>query len=397
MKLKLTLTWRRVAAFVVAAPLAALAVGWLGILDVGARGGHWPVTNWFLHFVMRASVQSHAKAVTPPARLPDDALVPAAGHYARFCAPCHGAPDAPPAAPLQTMLPPPPRLVDKLADWNDAELFQIVLNGVRFTGMPAWPADRDDEVWMIVAFLRQLPRLDAAAYRRLAYGAFSGEGKTGSREENATGSTDAATEPRPGTLGDCLRCHGADGAEGGPHMPVLAGQSAAYVAASLSAYADGRRASGFMAGPAAAIAPADIDKLAARFAALPPPPPAPAGDAALVAAGRRLAERGRPADNIPACLGCHGAAAHPLHPRLAGQPAAYLAAQLQLFRDSGRGGGPAVALMRRAAARLGDADIAALAAYFAAEPPARPRNRRRRRRFSPAAGAAEGGDRTWRQ
>jgi mono/diheme cytochrome c family protein len=55
------------------------------------------------------------------------------------------------------MLPQPPDLADVVGEWNNAQLFRIVKHGVRFTGMPAWPMqDRDDEVWAMVAFLREL-------------------------------------------------------------------------------------------------------------------------------------------------------------------------------------------------------------------------------------------------
>ena len=62
------------------------------------------------------------------------------------------------------MLPAPPDLKDKIAGWSDAELFQIVQHGVRFTGMPAWPAaGREDEAWAMVAFLRRYPNSRYAA------------------------------------------------------------------------------------------------------------------------------------------------------------------------------------------------------------------------------------------
>jgi Cytochrome C oxidase, cbb3-type, subunit III len=69
------------------------------------------------------------------------------------------------------MTPPPPYLPPRIPKWEPNELFYIVKHGIKFTGMPAWPAlDRDDEVWAMVAFLRQFPKLDADEYRRLAQG-----------------------------------------------------------------------------------------------------------------------------------------------------------------------------------------------------------------------------------
>lgn len=43
---------------------------------------------------------------------------------------------------------------------SDGELFYIISNGVRFTGMPAWSGeDSPESIWALVAFIRQLPKL----------------------------------------------------------------------------------------------------------------------------------------------------------------------------------------------------------------------------------------------
>ena len=91
---------------------------------------------------------------------------------------------------------------------------------------------------------------------------------------------------------------------------------------------------------------------------LPAPPP-------LV---RKLAMEGDGLRRIPACSQCHGPGAkehNRLYPTLAGQPASYLALQLQLFARGGRGGTPYAHLMERAAAKLEPGDIRDLAAYYA--------------------------------
>jgi cytochrome c553 len=327
----------------VAGPPLALFVAWLGLFNVGASSGHWGVTDWFLHFVMRASVRTWSIGVPVPDPLPQEALRPAAGHYASGCALCHGAPGQPRAPAVLAMLPPPPELAARMDDWRDAELHRIVLHGVRYTGMPAWPAPaREDEVWMMVAFLRALPGLAAADYAALTTGP-------------------------PGTLpAGCSGCHGPDGRDGGPYVPRLAGQSEAYLRASLDAYAAGRRASGLMQQAVTGLAPADRAELARALAALPAGA-APPGDPGPPP---EIATRGRPEHGVPACLACHGAPRrNPAVPSLDGQPAAYLAAQLRLFRDGVRGGGPYAGVMTRAAAGLADAEIDALAGWFAARAP----------------------------
>ena len=111
---------------------------------------------------MRSAIRTYALAVDAPDALPKDALIPAAGHYAEGCAFCHGAPGVPRNPAVLAMLPVPPDLSATVDEWTDAQLFRIVKHGIRFTGMPAWPTQaRDDEVWMMVAFLRALPELDS--------------------------------------------------------------------------------------------------------------------------------------------------------------------------------------------------------------------------------------------
>ena len=250
------INWKHVAVALAVLPFAAVLFAWIGFFNVGASTGHWKITDWFLHFAMRSAVRTYALAVDEPERLPVEAIKPAAGHFARGCAICHGAPGEPRSPAAMNMLPRPPDLSYSVGEWQDAELFRIVKHGVRFTGMPAWPTqNRDDEVWAMVAFLRRLPDLEAGAYRQLAYG------EAGAPELHATSFGEAVAE--------CGRCHGEDGAGGGQATPLIAGQSEAYLAASMKAFAEGRRASGFMALPAAAVDQADIDALAEHFAELP--------------------------------------------------------------------------------------------------------------------------------
>jgi cytochrome c553 len=73
------------------------------------------------------------------------------------------------------------------------------------------------------------------------------------------------------------------------------------------------------------------------------------------------------------CANCHGVGGRstaPTFPRLAGQQAAYLEAQLKAFRDQTRGDPDAIAYMWSMASQLSDSAISALADYFARQRPA---------------------------
>jgi cytochrome c553 len=342
---------RRISAAAAALAAAGLFVAWAGIVDIRASTGHWRVTDWFLHWVMRSSVRTAALGGHAP-RFTAAMLPLAAGHYETGCAGCHGSPAMPRPATVENMLPPPPDLRHVTATWNDAQLFEIVKHGVRYTGMPAWPSlERDDEVWAMVAFLREYPSLDQAAYQRLA--GFS-----------ATGSPDFAT-----IVKSCEGCHSSAGLDETSLIPRLTDQSETYLRDSLEAYATGKRPSGVMKVALSRTSIEDRKKLADYFANQSAATET-GQDSEKSSRGRAFAERGDRTRGIAACAACHDAAGvNEAYPRLAGQPVPYLANQLGLFRSGNRGGGAYAGVMTRAAAGLSADDIQALAAYYGALPP----------------------------
>ncbi|WP_149538243.1 c-type cytochrome [Siccirubricoccus phaeus] len=380
--------WRLVLGLLATACAGALLFAWSGLYSVAATAGHYPAFRYLLAFGLQQSVRTHTMGIEVPDNLDDPALIRrGAGHYQGGCAPCHGAPGQARNPITRRMLPEPPYLAPRIADWRPAELFWIVQHGIKYTGMPAWVApDREDEVWAMVAFLLRLPGLELAEYQRLAYG-------------EAAGSTTAAAEglelllrngPVGGGIAACRRCHGTSGG-GGPEgaFPRLQGQTETYLYEALKAYALGTRPSGIMQPVAAELDEAEMRLLARHYAAQPPDPapPAPPADPAMLALGRRIALEGLPERRVAACAGCHGPApggVNPGFPRLAGQQPGYLVDQLALWMRGIRGGeyeAPSARLMalavgvdpRRPPARealwpLSPAEIRAVAAWYAAQP-----------------------------
>jgi cytochrome c553 len=336
-----------------------------GLYNVAATSRHWWITQAFLRFTMESSARTHALPVEVPP-LDDAGLIDkGAGHFETGCRPCHGAPGAPASPIAASMLPEPPDLSVTVPIWPPNQLFWVVKHGLKYTGMPAWPAQsRDDEVWAVTAFLRRLPSLSAAEYDRLAKGALAGS-EAGEVPILPGGTATGAP------LATCIRCHGADGL-GRPSgaFPRLDIQSPQYLARALADYAEGLRASGLMQPVAVAIAPAEREGLAHHFGRadpLPPDPPAAAGAGPEL--GRRIAMDGLPQRGIAACRSCHGLAegpANPLYPTLAGQYAGYTAMQLRLFRDGKHGSGAFSDIMQAVARPLGDAEIDALARFYEA-------------------------------
>ncbi|WP_288142422.1 c-type cytochrome [Mesorhizobium sp.] len=308
--------------------MAAVLVAWSGLFDVGASSGHWRITDWFLHFAMRSSVRTHALGIDMPP-VDTGAVQPAAAHYARGCAICHGGPGVPRPASVRAMLPQPPDLAPLIGTWTDAQLYWIVKHGVRFTGMPAWPSqDRDDEVWAMVAFLRKLSRLDSKTYRQLS---------SGNPAEDVTFRATAVLPSRPGNaafkmaLADCARCHGMEGQGRSRVMPVIAGQSESYLRASLEAYARGQRPSGIMELAIEKTGSALRAELASYFASQSRRQDSSTDNEQLVARGEKIAEQGIPSAKVPPCLECHdGRGRNRIYPLLFGQRSAYLESQLRV-------------------------------------------------------------------
>jgi cytochrome c553 len=304
-----------------------------GLVPIKASSGQWAVTDWFLHFAMRRSVATHSLALDAPALDDRNLIVKGATHYELGCRWCHGSPGHEPPRVAQRMTPAPPYLAPRIAQWTPEQLFYIVKHGVKFTGMPAWPSrNRDDEVWAMVAFLLEFPKLDAAGYRRLAFAAAS-------EDQPPTGAKNSSEAFR---RKNCESCHGIDGLGRGEAFPILTGQRAGYLRNALEAYADNTRHSGIMEPIAAALDAKQVSELAQYYSEARAERAAPqATDADAIARGEEIAHRGIPAQRVPSCADCHGPNptrlndAYPLH---AGQHASYLVLQLELFRSGHRGG-----------------------------------------------------------
>jgi cytochrome c553 len=169
----------------------------------------------------------------------------------------------------------------------------------------------------------------------------------------------------------CAACHAADGNSTAPANPKIAGQIPEYTHKQLKDFkAEGGkkpvRESPIMMGMVANLSDADMKGLAAFYGGQKLKPAA-ASDKNLVAAGQRLWRGGNAATGVPACAGCHGPAGAGMpaqYPRIAGQYADYVAAQLKAFKEGSRTNDPN-GMMRGVAARLTDREIRAVAEYAA--------------------------------
>jgi mono/diheme cytochrome c family protein len=113
------------------------------------------------HFL---AIPSSARSAQNPVLATAEELRDARLHFADHCAICHGNDGSGQTTIGEGLYPPPPDL-RKPATQNltDGEIFWVIENGVRFTGMPAFGRSGQHggelDSWKLVHFIRHLPRL----------------------------------------------------------------------------------------------------------------------------------------------------------------------------------------------------------------------------------------------
>lgn len=151
-----------------------------GVFDVSAMRPHWPATSWALETVRVRSIKVAAAGVTPPPGLGgEDQIVGGTQHFAAHCASCHGGPGVPAGNVANGLYPRPADLKDVAKRYTPGELFWILKNGIKMSGMPAWPDHGEDELWNIVAFLERLPAMSEADYATLVVAGMMRGGRHG--------------------------------------------------------------------------------------------------------------------------------------------------------------------------------------------------------------------------
>ena len=138
-----------------------------GVVSVAAKEPHYPLVRRFLQTAKLYSVQHHTDGDVKAPHLNDPSLIRAGyEHYRETCLSCHGAPGVPPSDVGKGLRPSPPELAKDVYPWTDTELFWIIDNGIKMTGMPALGLTHSrEELWAIVAFVKKLPHMTPEEYQ----------------------------------------------------------------------------------------------------------------------------------------------------------------------------------------------------------------------------------------
>jgi len=158
-----------------------------GIFNVSAIVEDGPVFAWLLHTTMEKSVEKRARNIEVPDLSSKDMILAGSSDYAGMCAQCHDEPGKSPGINKQGLNPTPPDLDHLAEEGTAAEMFWVISNGIRMTGMPAFgKSHQADEIWPVVAFLQSARNITPADYIEMKNKA-KGKGHHGTESDEHNG------------------------------------------------------------------------------------------------------------------------------------------------------------------------------------------------------------------
>jgi mono/diheme cytochrome c family protein len=150
----------------IAFPILAALAAWIYLRwradGFSARQKPTPIETVLAQTARRLAVPAAVSSRVNPVKDTPEVLQEAKAHWADHCATCHannGSGDTPMA---KGMYPPAPDMrARQTQQMTDGELFYIIENGIRMSGMPAWggPGHDEEDSWKLVRFIRHLPDL----------------------------------------------------------------------------------------------------------------------------------------------------------------------------------------------------------------------------------------------
>jgi mono/diheme cytochrome c family protein len=139
----------------------AAADVYTGSFNTSAEKPPGKMERRFAEFALNRSVARRAPSRKNPLPANAETLRGGLAHFRENCVICHGAPGVDPGEIGQGLNPGAPDLtLPRVQARTDGQLYWLVDEGIRMTGMPAFgPTHGENELWQIVAFLRHLPEI----------------------------------------------------------------------------------------------------------------------------------------------------------------------------------------------------------------------------------------------
>lgn len=120
-----------------------------------------------IEFIRDLSIRVESRSVSVPKDIDSpERLRRASGNYDAMCATCHLKPGVSQSELSKGLYPTPPNLTQTRDRSDAASDFWVVKHGIKGSGMPSWGKVglTDDEIWDLVAFIRNMPTMDSRSY-----------------------------------------------------------------------------------------------------------------------------------------------------------------------------------------------------------------------------------------
>ncbi|HYC48633.1 MAG TPA: c-type cytochrome [Burkholderiales bacterium] len=169
MRVRLSSVLLVLAALALGAGITAAAVLYAGFYDVAATRQHLAATYELLQIGLRESIQRHARGIEVPPLGDPGQVGRGLVLYRQHCVQCHGAPGVPPEPFALGLTPLAKNFALAARERRPAELYWVVRNGIKMTGMPAWEFRlAESDLWAVVAGLEALAMMTPAEYAERA-------------------------------------------------------------------------------------------------------------------------------------------------------------------------------------------------------------------------------------
>ena len=146
--------------------VAVIAVAWLWTSGLGTRTPPGAMETAVSRLARSAMIPAGARDLPNPEPATSENIRSGLEHWADHCATCHANDGSGDIEIGRNLYPPAPDMrLAATQNLTDGELFYIIENGVKLTGMPAWGTgtpEGERDSWHLVQFIRHLPTLSEA-------------------------------------------------------------------------------------------------------------------------------------------------------------------------------------------------------------------------------------------
>ena len=205
--------WRLVVGGILMLALVGVVViGYVRATGLSAKGQPSALEARVARALRSVAVSSDIKGRRSPVPASKETLAEGMAHYADHCASCHANDGSGNTEMGRGLFPPVPDMrLSTTQGLTDGELFYIIENGVRFTGMPGWSTGTptgETATWHLVQFVRHLPRLTVDELAQMeTLNPRSPEEVRQEIEEEQFLKGDDVTAPRPSTTSPHTGAH----------------------------------------------------------------------------------------------------------------------------------------------------------------------------------------------